>query len=188
MTALRPTVARSIMFACMVAASACTVSQTDVPERLDDLQRFGFAVGDSIAPFSVDCLTAGSRRIGLPGSTQVVTFSTPGDCSTCMLHLAGLDSVALSGRGPADNVIVTFTPGQSPASVARLYGSRLVRDVCVDTSGFAWDALNMQKTPVTALLISGRVAYVTNGGLLSDSSRTRFLKQLDNASRAAAPQ
>ncbi len=183
MTGARGVVARGIAGALLLATTACRAGHDDAPAPRNDRRTYGFAVGDSIAPFGVDCLKAGHRALGLAGTTQLITFSTPGDCSTCMPHLAGLDSVAIAGRGPRDNVIVTFSPGQTPASVARLYGRRMARDVCVDTAGFAWDALNIGKTPVTVLLVSGHVALMTNKGLLSDSSRTRFLSEIEHRAR-----
>lgn len=185
MTVALYTVVRGIVGAFLLATTACRSGQSDSSTRFDDRRTYGFAVGDSIAAFSVDCLKAGPRALGLAGATQVITFSTPGDCSTCMPHLAGLDSLAIAGRGPRDNVIVTFSPGQTPASVARLYGGRMARDVCVDTAGFAWDALNIGKTPITVLLVSGRVSFMTNKGLLSDSSRTRFLSEIERHARDA---
>jgi hypothetical protein len=135
--------------------------------------RRGIVVGDSIAPFPVTCAKAGNRPVSAAGMVQLVTFSTPGDCSTCVPHLRGLADMASAGDGPRDNFIVVYAPGQEIPELTRQYGD--VRDVCVDRAGHAWEALPLERTPVTVLLLSGRVALVTDRGLLSDSSKAAFL-------------
>jgi hypothetical protein len=180
----RCVIARLITLLIVVLGSGCKSATADATNVIENRVHFGFDVGDSIAPFVVDCLKAGTRELGTSGASQIVTFSSPGDCSICMPHLAGLDSIALAKLGPPDNVLVTYAPGRSPATVARLYGSRMARDVCVDTGGRAWDALHLNKTPVTVLLVSGRVAYLTNADMLSPASRAGFLRQVDRKLRA----
>ena len=112
---------------------------------------------------------------------QLVTLSTPGDCSTCVPHLAGLDSLAREPGGPSTNFILAFAPGSSVARVSNMYSNYVGRDVCVDTMGRAWDALDVQKTPVTILLVSGRIAYMTDRGYLARGARERLRMELARA-------
>lgn len=162
----------------LLAATACArqKSATVVTSQVDNAH--GFKVGDSLAPFHVQCLKDSDKILAKPGVTQLVTFSTAGDCSTCMSHLSGLEAVSRAGGGPPQNFIVTWSRGQSVPEIARLYSSRPGRDVCLDSLGQAWDSLNIQHTPVTVLLISGRVAFMTDKGLTSDSSRARFISDI----------
>jgi hypothetical protein len=166
----------------LFGAAACTPVPRDAVVTSQADNKHGFAVGDTIVPFMVECLSGRSRNLGEKGSAQLVTFSTAGDCSTCMPHLDGLERVARDGRGPSDSFILTWAPGQTIAEVGRLYAARPARDVCVDTAGRAWDSLNLEHTPVTVLLISGHVSYMTDKGYQTDSSRDRFLDDLSRIS------
>lgn len=158
--------------------SACSASSRDPVNASQVDNAHGFKVGDTIAPLGVDCLKQRGRVLGAQGATQLVTFSSPGDCSTCMLHLAGMEKIAREGNGPRENFIVSWGPGLTLSDVGRLYSSHPVRDVCTDSGGKAWDALNLEHTPVTVLLISGRVALMTDKGYGSDSSRAHFLDDI----------
>jgi hypothetical protein len=184
MTLLRG-LGRGTLILPMLGILACTSAPRDGVVTTDADNRHGFVVGDSIAPFAVHCLSGRSRMLGELGATQLVTFSTAGDCSTCMPHLDGLEQIARAGRGPPDSFILTWAPGQSIAEVGRLYASRPARDVCLDKLGQAWDSLDLQHSPVTVLLISGRVSYMTDRGYLTDSSRARFLADLAGVSSQA---
>lgn len=171
------------IFVLVVSACSPHSRAAESSSQVDNVH--GFKVGDSIAPFGVQCLKTTNRILAARGATQLVTFSTAGDCSTCMTHLAGMEAIAREGNGPRDNFVVTWSRNQTLPEVARLYASRPVRDVCIDSAGQAWDGLNLQHTPVTILLISGRVAYMTDKGYVSDSSRTHFLSDI---ARVAAQQ
>lgn len=138
----------------------------------------GFHVGDSVAQATFECLKTPERTIGTVGSLQLVTFSTSADCSMCIAHLSGLEAIAKERRGPPDDFIVTWSPKGSMAEIARNYTAASSRDVCVDRTGALWDELNIQHTPVTVVLGSGRIMYMNDRALVSDSSQIRFLDDL----------
>lgn len=164
-----------------VALSACRRSADDARTATRPTVSRGLQVGDSIAPFPAPCVRGPDRIVGERDGVQLVTLSTPGDCSTCVPHLAGLDSLAREESGPAANYLLVFAPGRSVPQVANMYASYAARDVCVDTMGNAWDALDVQKTPVTILLVSGRIAYMTAKGFLARRARERLRTELTRA-------
>jgi hypothetical protein len=163
------------------AVMACSTQPGSPSVRGAQADSFhGFRLGDSLPSFLAACTNMTSRVVAARGTVELVTLSTPGDCSTCMPHLAGLDSIAQTDEGPPVNYILAFTPGQTVSQLATLYSAYRSRDICMDSAGVAWDALDIQKTPVTVLLQSGRVMYITDKGYLSDSSRAKLLSDLEH--------
>lgn len=165
----RPTL--PMLCALILLASACRDRTLTIAELSQVDNAHGFRIGDTIPSHTLRCLRKSERQLGSTKSTQLVTFSNPGDCSTCIAHLRSIESIAAATATVGENFIVTWGPGFQYSDLERLYGSSRARDACFDSAGFAWDALHLEHTPVTALLISGRVAFMTDKAYRSDSSR-----------------
>jgi len=145
-------------------------------EKVDNYH--GFHAGDSVPPTMVRCASGRTRTVGAVGALQLITLSTPGDCSSCLAHLAGLEAIARNYRAAGDDYVVAWSPGASLSGIQRTYAITPSRDVCLDSAGALWDRLDIQHTPVSVVLSSGRIVYMTDKALSSEASQARLMADL----------
>ena len=161
------------LLAALVCACADAHSRTAEAPHSHVINDHKIRVGDTLSAVTVDC--NGTRRIvGRPGSVQLVTFSTKGDCTACLPHLAGLEQVLERRALAIETFHVTYASNAELASVREAYRAITHRAVCVDEHATLWDKYNISHTPVTVLLRSGEVVYMHDMPLVSDAAQKTF--------------
>ncbi|MBL0938581.1 MAG: hypothetical protein IBJ03_06790 [Gemmatimonadaceae bacterium] len=138
----------------------------------------GIAIDAQIEETSLDCGDEGTRQLAPRSGVQLITFSTPYDCSACTPHLAALDSLKKQGMLPEGDAMVLWAPGENLDHEVGMVRGKTHRTVCVDQKGMMWDRHDLQHTPVTVLLVDGRVVYMNDRLLDSESQRAAFLQDL----------
>ena len=160
--------------ACMLAVACGTRDRWDDRGVSRTLNEHGVAIGQRIAPIPVTCGDS-VTSVGAENTTQLVTFATLKDCSSCETHMSGLDFLEQEDALPEHNIVVVWLePGTARGEVDAAR-KRSARTVCLDSAGQAWDALNLQHTPVTALIRSGSIVYLHDQPLSRDADRRAFL-------------
>jgi hypothetical protein len=139
------------------------------------LNEHGISVGDTLDMMQLACDDNVKRAVAAPGYAQIITFSSPGDCSMCQQHLAGLEQLASSGRLPIEHFYVVFSPSMSRARSARAYRTISEQPVCWDDAGVYWQQHSIAHTPFTVLLLEGRIALMHDAPLLTPSGQQRLL-------------
>lgn len=135
-------------------------------------------VGDSIAPLAVNCAGGATRVVADPAKVQLVTVSTASDCSACLTHLAGLESVLAQDPIHIETFYVSLVPRDQQQGAMIAYHTVTSRLVCFDERGVLWDKYNISHTPVTVLLRHGRIAYMHDMPLVSEPQQQTFLADL----------
>lgn len=186
---LSGTDARSVL---LVLAATTTWSLVGACHRADDDMRLavrpfsratvahGLRLGDQLAAKPLDCEDSFPRTAAAARAFQIITFATMDDCSACLAHLAGLEAA-----GKADTVVSQnqfFVAWAAPAELRqarRAFRSATRRPVCFDVDGSYWSAANLSHTPVTAIIVNGRVLYMTDLPLASASARQQFVDDVE---------
>ncbi|MEA3244534.1 MAG: hypothetical protein U9Q74_00110 [Gemmatimonadota bacterium] len=104
-----------------------------------------------------------------------MTFTTPGDCSACQPHLAGLDLLDRSQAWPVPHIYVSYTTKATRNGASREYKRVLHEPVCWDEGGALWTANDIRHTPVTALLRDGYVVLLHDAPLAAHTAMQRLL-------------
>jgi hypothetical protein len=135
------------------------------------------ALGQVIGPILVDC-DGQPDWLGSAEQTQLITFATAKDCSSCETHMSGLNDLRGKDSLPVKDMVVLWAePGTASSELARAR-AHSNRRVCSDVRGEAWDHYNLQHTPVTLVLQHGRILYLHDGPLISTEDRTQFVSDL----------
>lgn len=135
----------------------------------------GIRTGVLLAPTSLPCDGVGSREIGERGHSQLITFTTAGDCSSCAPHLAGLDSLIRREALPVSHLFVVYSRKATTASDRRTLRGILNGVICWDHDGALWDRHDISHTPVTVLSVNGRVLLVHDAPLVAPHDRARLV-------------
>lgn len=109
---------------------------------------------------------------------QFITFTSPGDCSSCQPHLAGLDSLARREEMIVPHFFVAYLGGTTPEAASRLYEGFVRGPICWDRDGLLWDKYNIGHTPVTALLKDGLIVLLHDAPLASPQDRQQLLDSM----------
>ena len=128
----------------------------------------------------IACSDGTRRGIGDSTVVQLITFASAGDCLSCGTHAAGLDSIRLSGVLDADFFTVAYAPQPQQDEIRHALAFRSGNAVCFDPAGKYWSAHDLSRTPVTVLVIHGRIAYVHDKNLDADIARTEFVREVRN--------
>jgi len=161
-----------------VACDSASARETRPKNWTPVTMEHGIKEGARLDEVSLDCGVDGSREIAPRHNVQLVTFATPYDCSSCAPHLAALDSLHAHGELPRNDVIVMWSPGSDLQREVAIVRKRTPRTVCVDPRGTLWDRHDLQHTPITMLLVDGRVTYMNDRMLGSDLEHRAFLQDL----------
>lgn len=175
-----------LAFSVLLGQSACAAGEKRTPAvsaEVRTVRQHGIVIGDSFARVPLWCDPGGLRDFPSDAEFELVTFSTPSDCSACLPHLAGLDTLQALGRLPTRNYYVVWAPGRDSASVIRTYRSITSRTVCLDRSGLLWHKHGIGQTPVSVGVKEGRVVYLNDLPLASPAVRTQLLRDLDDVSK-----
>jgi len=143
----------------------------------------GVREGTQIGEISLECGEATTtpiapKLIAPKHDVQLITFSTPYDCSACAPHLAALDSLRRHGLLPQNDVMVIWSPGGNIGREANVVRNKSPRTVCVDQRGALWDRHDLQHTPITVLVVKGRVTYLNDRMLDGKAEHRAFLQDL----------
>ena len=123
------------------------------------------AIGDRITQQELACSDGRSRRVADRGVAQVVTFASLGDCSSCASHMTGVDSIYSRRELKLEMFSVIYGPGAREPDIVRRMAPPQARPACTDQRGVFWEALDLSHTPLTVLLIDGRIAYMHDAPL-----------------------
>ncbi len=157
-----------------------------LPQTERIVHSHGILVGDSIGRLELLCPSSGTRPFPGGPELQLVTLSSPSDCSSCLPHLSGLEQVTASGKLPASNFFIVWAPGQDRAAVLRAYRSLSQRQVCFDERGDLWKAHRIAGTPVTIGVKGNRVVYMNDLPLTSPALREQLVADVRLAELASA--
>ncbi len=139
------------------------------------LTRHGLAVGEAIQPVRLECDDARSRIVAPLEIPQLVTFTTPGDCSACETHLAGVEML-LSDNSPIPEHVWVAYPADVDSNAASEQYRLITRfPICWDRAGAMWTRYNISHTPFTVLLRNGKVLLIDDASLARPSERARFM-------------
>lgn len=167
----------------LLALAGCRVAGADAASKgrwIPATMEHGVAPGIRVGTQALDCGAAGARALGAPG-VQLVTFSTPLDCSSCAPHLSSLDSLHARHALPANELVVVWAPGGDlDRDVAQVRKST-PRLVCVDRRGELWERYDLRHTPFTVLLVDGRIEYLNDRLLENERERTAFIDDIQRA-------
>ena len=131
--------------------------------------------GAMLRPSTLACDDRRVRTLAPDSGAQLLTFTTPGDCSTCHTHLAGLDSLDKLGHLSVQHVYVSYATRAQRDDARRAYKRVIGQALCWDDSGSLWDILRIEHTPVTVLVRGGTVLLVHDAPLTSDDARQRLV-------------
>lgn len=176
---LRGFVLLTVAAACQGADAAGDRSDASSPSsRGPLLVDHGIHVGRLIAPHELPCADGRPRAVAMAGRAQLVTFSTPGDCSECERHLQGVEEVYRGKYLDLEQFIVVYAPAATRDEALLRYRGWTRQPVCFDTVGSLWEAENISHTPITAVIRDGSVRYLDDGPLDTDARRASFLTAL----------
>jgi hypothetical protein len=136
------------------------------------LYEHGIAVGDMVEPITVPCSDSTQRVVADTTSLQLVTITSVDDyCAECHRHLLGLDAVARLTQLGDTGFFLTYAPPARQAEIVKAYRAKTSQPVCFDQVGAMWEKYNLRHTPVTLLLLRGRVVYAHDTPLDDSTSR-----------------
>lgn len=164
--------------ALMMLACSCSSRDSHVlllPESARIVQAHGVLVGDRIEKLELACPSEGTRAFPAGSELQLVTLSSPSDCSSCLPHLTGLEELSVRGKLPATNFFIVWAPGKDRAAVHRAYRAMSQRQVCFDESGVLWKTYRIASTPVTIGVKNNRVVYMNDLPLTSSALQEQFV-------------
>jgi hypothetical protein len=165
----------ALALACGVVA-ACAAS--DLPPESHVINQHVIKVGDVITPTRLRCHAGADRIVANPSEIQLITFSTPNDCSACVPHLAGLEEVLKRAPVHIDNFYVSWAPPAETTSAIASYRAFSNRAVCFDEAGALWDTYNISHTPITVVLRRGQIVYMHDMPLTKPEPQEIFLADL----------
>lgn len=143
------------------------------------LNEHNLTVGQRLDAGPMHCDPAGEAIFPGHARLKVVTFTTPDDCTQCLQHLLGLESLASEDTLVGSGYYLVSVPARDVEAALRGYRAWTQRRVCFDTSGVIWRSSGIANTPVTVLLESGVVRYMVDAPL--ESQRARALLRQDVA-------
>jgi len=130
----------------------------------------GLTAGIAITKVRLTCDDGVQRVLG-EDEVQLVTFTTPGDCSSCQSHLAGLELMTRHRQMPLDHYFVAYAPRSTRTVDLRAYRRLVTGRLCWDEHGALWDRHNVSHTPVTALMRHDTVLLLHDAPLLAADAR-----------------
>jgi hypothetical protein len=154
--------------AVLAALVACERHGAGIAERgrlPSVLNSRSIRVGDSVPRAVLHCSDDTSRTIADSTKDQFVTFMTTADCSECTLHAIGLDSIWSTKQMKIEMLSVAYVHPDEREELLRWVSQRRHRPVCFDTVGTYWDALDLRHTPVSVLLLRGRIGLMHDAPL-----------------------
>jgi len=119
---------------------------------------------------------------------QLVTFAASGDCLVCGPHLAGLDTLRQRGQLPYAHLLVIYASEHDEPRLRRTLRAQIDMPPCFDHSGSLWQAVELGKTPVTALLVNGRIVDEDRSALDTDERRANYAERVMARGRAVPGQ
>ncbi len=135
-------------------------------------------VGDTLFSTSLMCVGGGSRKIGARDATQLVSFQTLSDCTSCALHPLVLDSLWRAKAVKFDMIVVAYAHAPDKGKLSRTADGRLGRPVCLDTAGLYWSKHDLIRTPLTVLVQGGVIRYMTDNAFTDSSAPRLFLRDV----------
>lgn len=163
----------------VVVSSNCDASTSSARSSTFTTYAHGVKTGDVVTLDGI----CGRRGEQERGARELVTFLSPGDCSTCDVHLSGLGHVADSiVKDSVRWVVVGYGPPSRVTSLVRRTWPRARPLLCVDSIGDAWADLAVEHTPVTMLLANRRVAVLHDWPLATEGQRRSFVTAIRGAS------
>ncbi len=149
---------------------------SDTPMQLQD--HGGLVAGTRLGTVALTCDDRQVRTVAPDSGAQLLTFTTPGDCSACHTHLAGLDSLDKLGQSPVPHIYVSYATPAQRDDARRSYKRVIGQSLCWDDSGSLWDLLRIEHTPVTVLVRDGTVVLVHDAPLTADDARKRLVDSI----------
>jgi hypothetical protein len=171
----------------MLLLLACNHDRTHALQTKPDSVRtlvneHGIKVGDHVAPLAVACSDAHERIVGK--GRQLVTLTTLEDlCSDCHRHLGGLSQAVQAlaeRRGDLDvePIFLAAVPSSRQVEAIRAYRNQRGAALCFDESSELWARHHLTHTPVTLLLLDGRVAFAHDAPLDNEQARSAFVQSV----------
>jgi hypothetical protein len=115
---------------------------------------------------------------------QLVTFAASGDCLVCGPHLAGLDTLRQRRQLPYAHRLVIYASAHDEPRMRRTLRAQIDAPPCFDHAGSLWQAVELGKTPVTVLLVNGRVMDEDRSALDTDERRASYAARVMARGRA----
>lgn len=138
------------------------------------LNEHGLKAGAVIDSIELPCNDGRTRVVAPADQFQLVTFSGPGDCSTCWPHLTGLKEISAAQGFRVEHIYVSFPAGMPVHVAARIYEPFTDGPVCWDEDGALWREHDIAHTPVTVLLRRGSIVLMHDAPLTSDDARSQL--------------
>lgn len=132
-------------------------------------------VGDTLPRLELACTDGTHATIGRGQGLQIVTISTPGECSTCEPHMTGLERLYRDGRLPAPAFIVYWSGQAEAARVASDYRNAYRQPTCRDSAGAWFAGGRITHTPVTAVMKDGRILLLDDAPIIAPAQDSAFL-------------
>lgn len=117
-------------------------------------------------------------------TTQLVTFASSGDCLVCGPHLAGLDTLRQRQQLPFMHRLVIYASAHDEPRMRRTLRAQIDAPPCFDHTGSLWESVDLGKTPVTVLLVNGRVVDADRSALDTDAQRANYAARVSARGRA----
>jgi hypothetical protein len=142
----------------------------------------GIKVGDHVAPLSVACSDAHERIVGR--GRQLITLTTLEDlCSDCHRHLGGLSRAVRAlaeqrGDLGVEPIFLAAVPSSRQVEAIRAYRDQRGAALCFDEGSELWTRHHLTHTPVTLLLLDGRVAFAHDAPLDDEQARSAFVQSV----------
>ncbi len=137
-------------------------------------------LADDLVSRKLSCSDGVSRDAGKFNATPVlITFVSSGDCLSCGTHAPGLEAVRKSGAIKAEFFTVAYASSQEQPAVLRSLNAMSTNPVCFDAEGFFWRAHDLTRTPVTLLVVAGKIRMVHDKSLDSPEQRRSFIQAVN---------
>lgn len=169
----------------LVSCGVCSCSSSAIrtaPHRTPLLDH-GIRTGETLNPIAVHCSDGKNRTFADPSALQLVTISTEDDCSSCEMHIAGLDVLYRQRRIHMEQFVLTYTPTGRRADILAAYRGRTAIPVCIDEAASLWRNTDLSHTPVTVVLKHGQIAYIDDAPLETPVDRSFFTQAVADVSK-----
>lgn len=170
-------IARGAVAIVLLTAGACP--DRGVPNRKDaESVRYQRKIqsGQLLLRSVLACSDGKHRNIGGANDTQIITFATSNDCLTCGTHAAGLDLIRRTDQLHIGFFTVAYAAPAQEAMVIRSLAAETSNPVCFDAVGRYWLSHDLSHTPLTVVVQNGRIIYLHDTALDTDSARTKFVR------------
>ncbi len=161
----------------LLVLSSCTRPKTQPADR-DPLYNHAISLGVQFDPGELTC----DRSLipSAPDEIETITLATLADCSSCDLHLAGLETLAVTHRLPRRDYLLVWVQDGNPAGVVATMRRLTRRTVCVDSTNAVWRDLKPAHPPMTLIVRNHRVIFVSDRDLGDSMTRSTFVRRLSS--------